>query len=194
MIVLRVGNWQFSFRMTSMPIFGPSCLKAWTGQFTDYRNVLFHTNINRVVNKMSLNKQHLEGTITLFRSIQCWVIFSPVRKISFQCLVNPKFSTTYCSIATQIHCAMELIQTTKKFQVFMELERLASYLERADISGVPRRGGVPISPLPSPRPPPKKILSFDKAEPNSQFRGKYIRNNLIRIRISLICKLNGTPD
>jgi hypothetical protein len=24
---------------------------------------------------------------------------------------------------------------------------------------------------------------FDKAEPNSQFHGKYIRNNLIRIRV-----------
>jgi hypothetical protein len=35
---------------------------------------------------------------------------------------------------------------------------------------------------------------FDKAEPNSQFRGKYIRNNLIRIRVSLIYKLGGTPD
>ena len=34
--------------------------------------------------------------------------------------------------------------------------------------------------------PPPKFLSFDKAEPNSQFRGKYIRNNLTRIRLSLI--------
>jgi hypothetical protein len=43
-------------------------------------------------------------------------------------------------------------------------------------------------------PPSSKFRSFDKAEPNSQFRGKYIRNNLIRIRVSLICKLSGTPD
>jgi hypothetical protein len=42
-------------------------------------------------------------------------------------------------------------------------------------------------------PPPSKFRSFDKAEPNSQFRGKYICNNLIRIRVSLICKLSGTP-
>jgi hypothetical protein len=28
-----------------------------------------------------------------------------------------------------------------------------------------------------------------KTEPNSQFRGKYIPNNLIRIRGTLICKL-----
>jgi hypothetical protein len=39
-----------------------------------------------------------------------------------------------------------------------------------------------------------KFRSFDKAEPNSQFRGKYIRDNLIKIRVSLICKLSGTPD
>jgi hypothetical protein len=43
-------------------------------------------------------------------------------------------------------------------------------------------------------PPPLKLRKFDKAEPNSHFRGKYICNNLIRIRISLICKLSGTPD
>jgi hypothetical protein len=41
---------------------------------------------------------------------------------------------------------------------------------------------------------PPKFRIFDKAEPNSQSRGKYIRNNLIRKRVSLICKLNGTPD
>jgi hypothetical protein len=41
---------------------------------------------------------------------------------------------------------------------------------------------------------PPKFRSFDKAQPNSQFRGKYIRNNLIRIRVSRICKLSGTPD
>jgi hypothetical protein len=41
--------------------------------------------------------------------------------------------------------------------------------------------------------PHPKLQSFDKAEPNSHFRGKYIRN-LIRIRVSLICKLSGTPD
>jgi hypothetical protein len=39
-----------------------------------------------------------------------------------------------------------------------------------------------------------KFRSFDKAEPNSQLRGKYIRNDLIRIRISLISKWSGTPD
>jgi hypothetical protein len=43
-------------------------------------------------------------------------------------------------------------------------------------------------------PPPLKFRSFDKAGPNSQLRGKYIRNNLIRIQVSLICKLSGTPN
>jgi hypothetical protein len=42
--------------------------------------------------------------------------------------------------------------------------------------------------------PPPKFRSFDKAKPNSQFRGKYIRYNLIRIRGSPICKLSGTPN
>jgi hypothetical protein len=52
-------------------------------------------------------------------------------------------------------------------------------------SGIPR--GVKI-------PPPPKFRSFDKAEPNSQFSGKYIHNNLIRIWVSLSGKLSGTPD
>ena len=34
--------------------------------------------------------------------------------------------------------------------------------------------------------PPPKCRGFDKAEPNSQFRGKYITNNLPRTRFSLI--------
>jgi hypothetical protein len=33
-------------------------------------------------------------------------------------------------------------------------------------------------------PPTPKFLSFDKAEPNSRFHGKYICNNLIRIWVS----------
>jgi hypothetical protein len=53
-------------------------------------------------------------------------------------------------------------------------------------SGVPR-GEVWVVQNPS-----TKFQSFDKDEPNSQFRGKYIRNNLTRIRISLIWKLSGT--
>jgi hypothetical protein len=40
-----------------------------------------------------------------------------------------------------------------------------------------------------------KFRGFAKAEPNSHFRGiyEYIRNNLIKIWVSLICKLSGTP-
>ena len=48
------------------------------------------------------------------------------------------------------------------------------------VSGVPRGGGLGCSN------PPPKFRSFDKAEPNSQFHGKYIPNNLTRIRLSLI--------
>ena len=47
------------------------------------------------------------------------------------------------------------------------------------------RSGVPRG-CSNPPPIPLKFRSFDKAEPNSQFRGKYIRNNLTRIRLSLI--------
>jgi hypothetical protein len=47
---------------------------------------------------------------------------------------------------------------------------------------------------PPPKNKTKKFQSFDKIELNYQFRGKYIRNNLIRIRVSLICKLRRTPD
>jgi hypothetical protein len=41
---------------------------------------------------------------------------------------------------------------------------------------------------------PPKLRSFDKAELNSQFHGKYIHNNVIRIQGSLFCKLSRTPD
>jgi hypothetical protein len=57
-------------------------------------------------------------------------------------------------------------------------------------SGVIREGlGGFKAPPPSP-----KFRNFDEAEPNSQLRGKYIRNNLIRIWVSLNCKLSGTSD
>jgi hypothetical protein len=42
------------------------------------------------------------------------------------------------------------------------------------ISGVPREGVWAVQ-------PPSKFQNFDKAEPNSLFRGKYICNNLMRI-------------
>jgi hypothetical protein len=47
-------------------------------------------------------------------------------------------------------------------------------------------GGFPTTPL--------NFRRFVKPEPNSQFRGKYIHNNQITIRASLICNLSGTPD
>jgi hypothetical protein len=59
-------------------------------------------------------------------------------------------------------------------------------------SGVPRWDGVGVEGF---KPPPRpKFQSFDKAEPNSQFRGIYIYNDVIRIRVSFICKLSGTAD
>jgi hypothetical protein len=52
-------------------------------------------------------------------------------------------------------------------------------------SGVPRGFWV-FTP-----PPPPKFRRFNKAEPIYQFRGKFIRNNLIRMQVSFICKLSG---
>jgi hypothetical protein len=49
-----------------------------------------------------------------------------------------------------------------------------------------KSNGVPMGGLGGSTPHPPKFRSFGKAEPNSQFRGKYIRNNLIRIRVSPI--------
>jgi len=122
-----------------MQVFGPSGLKAWTGQFTAVRGVLFHTHIKLVVNKMSLNTLHLEGTITFYRSIQWRIIFFGVRKISYECLVNPTCSTIHISsrVFKLPHKSIALwilIQTTKKLQVFMRLERLVSYLERTGVA------------------------------------------------------------
>jgi hypothetical protein len=41
---------------------------------------------------------------------------------------------------------------------------------------------------------PLKFQCFDKAEPNTQFSGKYIHNNLIKIQFEVIFKLSATPD
>jgi hypothetical protein len=59
--------------------------------------------------------------------------------------------------------------------------------ESAGLSGLPGGGGV-SNPL------PPKFRSFDKAELYSQFCGKYMRNNQVKIRVLFIWKLNGTPD
>jgi hypothetical protein len=72
------------------------------------------------------------------------------------------------------------------FGYFSKPKRVSELKSVDNTSGVPRGGGLTA--------PPPKFRSFDKAKPNPQFRAKYIRNNLIRIRGSLICKLSGTPD
>jgi hypothetical protein len=56
-----------------------------------------------------------------------------------------------------------------------------AFIVDVEISGLPR-GGL------------KPFRNFAKAEPNSQFCGIYICKNLIRIWVSFICKLSGTPD
>jgi hypothetical protein len=62
-------------------------------------------------------------------------------------------------------------------------------------SGLPKRGWG----LEGSNPPPSpKFRSFDKAKPNSQFHGRYIRNNPSTSRkfdkVEPDCKLSGTPD
>jgi hypothetical protein len=41
---------------------------------------------------------------------------------------------------------------------------------------------------------PLKFQSFDIAEPNTQFSGKYFHNNPIKIQFPAIFKLSTTPD
>lgn len=65
--------------------------------------------------------------------------FLQVRKISYECLVNPTCSTFYISsrvlkLPHKSVALWTLIQTSKKLQVFMGLESLASYLERTDVA------------------------------------------------------------
>jgi hypothetical protein len=45
----------------------------------------------------------------------------------------------------------------------------------------------------TPPPPPTQFRGVGKAVPNFQFRGKFIPNNLISLRVSLSFKLSGTP-
>jgi hypothetical protein len=71
-------------------------------------------------------------------------------------------------------------------------EQLPRVIGRREL-GSPETSGVPRGSLGDSKNPPK-FRSFAKAEPNSQFHGICIHNNLISIRISLICRLSGTPD
>jgi hypothetical protein len=73
-----------------------------------------------------------------------------------------------CGAAVGEFGAQNIKQGLETFGLFLSVLEL--------ISGVPRRRGFKPPP-----PPKKKILSFAKAELNSQFRGIYIRNYLIRI-------------
>jgi hypothetical protein len=74
-----------------------------------------------------------------------------------------------------------VVVVVDKIMVFLWVSALCSGVQRGGLGG-------------SNHPLPPKFRSFDKAELNSEFRGKYILNNLIRIRGSLIYRLSGTPD
>jgi hypothetical protein len=88
------------------------------------------------------------------------------------------------------HDAPKIIIINIRKELRHSLNDVTSYTYLLPVSGVTRRvvfGGVQ-------HPPPPKFRGFDKAETNFHFRGKYIRNNPIRIRISFICKFSGNPD
>jgi hypothetical protein len=65
--------------------------------------------------------------------------------------------------------------------------QLAVQIRQQIMAGAYRKGGLGGS-----NPPFPKFRSFAKTEPDSQFHGIYIRNNLIRIWVSFICKLLTT--
>jgi hypothetical protein len=97
------------------------------------------------------------------------------------------FAITQKCTDTFLHCQLFLLTPFRNFICPVSII-VHHFMTPSDPSGVTE--GV----LGGSNPPPPKFRSFDKAEPNSQFRGKYMCNNLIRIRVSLICKLSGTPD
>jgi hypothetical protein len=89
---------------------------------------------------------------------------------------------------------LERITTKHIFQCMLERTDVITneVLEPITFFPVAYRGGVGWFKPPPPLLP--KFRSLDKAGPNSNLLGKYIRNNLIRIRVSPICQLSGTPD
>jgi hypothetical protein len=88
-------------------------------------------------------------------------------------------------ILTLTHLSQKLLFKDQSAYIILE-SHVASSFSSGVLKGVVWGRFKPPTPL--------KFQSLDKAEPNSQFRGKHIRNNLIRIQVSLICKLSGTPD
>jgi hypothetical protein len=91
-----------------------------------------------------------------------------------------------------MHCSITFVVSGCESQLLGSGSRFINAVQEREmcLESVAYRGGLGGS---TPPPPAPKFLSFDKAEPNSQFHGKYIRNSLMRIRVSLICKLSGTP-
>jgi hypothetical protein len=71
---------------------------------------------------------------------------------------------------TVVRIASQIIQVHALRSCFCKVHLMLSY--HPYIIGVPGRLGGST-------PPPPQFRSFDKAESNSQFHGKYIRNNLI---------------
>jgi hypothetical protein len=123
------------------------------------------------------------GGIYTFDTVDGSVASLQAYRFGFRILVGTRAFP--CSQNVRIGC--EFQQAPWSFVSLEYVMWIKSWNREVEGSGVPR--GWVVQP-----PPPPKFRGFDKAAPNSQFGGKYIRNNLIRIRTSPICKLSGTPD
>jgi hypothetical protein len=87
-----------------------------------------------------------------------------------------------------MHCSVNCVGDSSRSKVLCCWWAYNLHIRK---QGVGPGSGIPRRRLGSSNPP--KFWSFGKAEPNSQFCGKYIRNNLIRIWVSLILQLEWNP-
>jgi hypothetical protein len=126
---------------------------------------------------------------TLSRAV--YVVIYTVRSESC-CALRLWYVKIWLSVSKlPLKCAVVSLYSLVKQRLMCNTGKVCNCLIQFSLSMVLSISGVPKGVNP---PPPPKFRSFDKAEPNSQFREKYIHNNLIRIQVSLICKYSGTPD
>jgi hypothetical protein len=150
----------------------------YTSHHGEYKTQVPHPTIT--VRQLSLKIPHTVLLIFVMKLLYIYfkIILSVSAWCSFRCYILNTYRRWWpvdVETSRRLNC----------YDIWLWFERhLCGHL--VNVSGVPR-GIWGFKPTP-------KFRSFDKAEPNPLFRGKYIRNNLIRIRVSLICKLSGTPD
>jgi hypothetical protein len=123
-------------------------------------------------------------------------------------MVSPRGNGPYnrqvlCKVPSQgiIPKKLSAMQSVKNLQETLRLHKFVTIstatrltslcfiqINKADNPSVAYQGGGVQTP------PHQKFQNFAKAEPNSQHRGIYIRNNVIRIRVSFIFKMSETLD